>query len=69
MYLDCYMTDRAYEIMSMLEDKVQDIFIQKQNELGIASGDISPMVDYDLMTTLEKLSQIIDYALTEQENN
>ena len=68
MYLDCYMTDRAYEIMGMLEDKVQDIFIQKQNELGISSGDISPMVDYDLMTTLEKLSQIIDYALTEQEN-
>ena len=67
MYMEMDMTDRAYEIMEELEDKVNDIFLQKQNDLGIASGDISPMVDYDLTLSLEKLAQIIDFALTEQE--
>lgn len=68
MYMDTYMTDRAYDIMSELEDKIQEVFLKKQEELGISSGDISPMVNYDLTCALEKLSQIIDYALTEQEN-
>lgn len=62
------MTDRAAEIMEILSDNVQDIFIQKQNELGINSGDISFELEYDLTFTLEKLSTIIDLALTAQEN-
>lgn len=67
MYMDMDMSDRAYEIMETLGDKVNDIFLEEQNKRGIVSGDIGFMVDYDLSCTLEKLAQIIDFALTEQE--
>lgn len=67
MYMEMDMTDRAYEIMSKLENNVNEIFLEEQNRLGIASGDISPMVDYDMTLALEKLAQIIDFALMEQE--
>lgn len=67
MYMEMDMSDRAYDIMSALEDKVNEIFTAEQEKKGIGSSDIAPMVDYDLITTLEKLAQIIDYALTEQE--
>ena len=67
MYMEMDMTDRAYDIMGELENKVNEIFLSEQNKHGIKSGDISPMVDYDLSCTLEKLAQIIDFALIEQE--
>lgn len=67
MYMEMDMTNRAYDIMEELENKVNEIFLAEQNKLEIKSGDVSPMVDYDLTLALEKLAQIIDFALIEQE--
>jgi hypothetical protein len=61
------MNDNVYEIMSALEDKVNEIFLAEQEKRGITSGDTDPMMEYGLGLKMEELAEMINDILTAQE--
>ena len=46
-------------IYSLLDDKVDDIFVEIQKEFNITSGDISPEDAYDLCEKQHELTILI----------
>ena len=52
-------------INEMLEEKINDIFLEIQEEEGIESGDIAPIDSYVLdnltMELAEKIANVINY--------
>ena len=59
-------TDFGYKIKYQLDDKVNEIFTYFQNNLGIESGDISPMLSLELEEAEENLSDVIKKGLYAQ---
>ena len=55
-------------IYSMLDDKIEDIFIEMQKAFDITSGDISPEDQYDLMQKESEISALIANVLRKQMN-
>lgn len=47
------------KIKGMLDDKVNEIFIECQSEMGITSGDITPEMALRLDEELDKLTEMI----------
>lgn len=47
------------KIKGMLNDKVNEIFIEYQSEMGIISGDITPEMALRLDEELDKLTEMI----------
>lgn len=54
------------KVRELLEEKVNDIFLEMQNELNITSGDISPSMAFDLDEEMDNLANIITQILKEQ---
>lgn len=47
------------KIKDMLDEKVNEIFIECQSEMGIVSGDIAPEMELRLDEELDKLTKMI----------
>lgn len=47
------------KIKDLLDDKVNEIFIECQSEMGIVSGDITPEMALRLDEELDKLTEMI----------
>ncbi len=62
------MNDNIYDIMSAIEDKVNEIFAAEQEKRGITSGDVDPMAAHGLGLKMEELAEIINDILTAQES-
>lgn len=54
------------KIANMLDEKVNEIFLAMQNDLGIKNGDVSPMDAYDLDNCRDELAEIIERILKNQ---
>lgn len=59
-------TDIGYKIKYQLDDKVNEIFADFQNDMGIESGDITPMLSLELERAEENLSDVIKKGLYAQ---
>ena len=59
-------TDFGYKIKYQLDDKVNEIFTYFQNDMGIESGDIEPMLSLELEEAEENLSDVIKKGLYAQ---
>lgn len=57
------MKEKIYEL---LVDKVTDIFIEIQNELGIVSGDIEPLLHLAICDKEDELADLIAVAIENQ---
>lgn len=55
------------KVRALLEDKVNDIFLEMQKELNIQSGDISPLMSLKLNDSMEDLATIITDVLKSQQ--
>lgn len=53
-------------IKELLEEKINDVFIECQNRLNISSGDIEPLMEFKLETKTEQLAELIQMVLTYQ---
>ena len=53
-------------ITEMLTDKVDDIFIRLQEELGIESGDVFPWEELDIDSNIKDLAKSIFLTLERQ---
>ena len=57
-------------IRTLLEEKVNDIFLEMQTKLDINDGGISPLMSLKLDESMDALTEAIENALKEQlENN
>ena len=54
------------KILKMLDDSIYEIFRECQNEMGIKSGDIEPLDDYELMKKMNELAKMINNILNKQ---
>ena len=54
------------KILKLLEDKVDDIFLEMQNELDINNGDISPLDAFELDNYIKQLADKIEVVLNNQ---
>ena len=57
------------KVIKLLEEKVNDIFFEMQEELGIESGDITPLGVLELDKRTEELAEIITLVLENQKSN
>lgn len=54
------------KIINLLEEKVDEIFLQMQNELGIEDGNIYPLDALELDNYMEQLADKIKVVLDSQ---
>mgnify|MGYP003413189621 CR=1 FL=1 len=54
------------KILNLLEEKVDEIFLEMQNELGIDDGNIFPMDKLELDNSMEQLADKIKLVLDSQ---
>ena len=54
------------DVTGVLRSKVEDIFIDFQNALGVESGDIEPLAALELQRREEELAGIIADVLVQQ---
>lgn len=47
------------EIKALLEDKINDVFIEMQQKMDIKSGDITPEMAFTLDEELNRLTEMI----------
>lgn len=59
-------TDLGYQIKQSIDAKVNDVFADFQNKMGIESGDIEPFLYLKLEKAEENLSDVIKEALYAQ---
>ena len=51
------------QILQLLEDKVNDTFLEMQNRLNIQHGDISPLQQWELDNCISELADKIEEIL------
>lgn len=54
------------KILEMLDDKIYEIFLDCQNEMGINSGDVEPLDEFELITKMNELADKIIDILNKQ---
>lgn len=54
------------KILNLLEEKVDEIFLQMQNELNIEDGNIFPLDKYELDICVSALADKIETVLNSQ---
>lgn len=54
------------KILNLLEEKVDEIFLQMQDELNIENGDIFPLDKFELDNCIEQLADKIETVLNTQ---
>lgn len=54
------------KILSLLEDKVDEIFLEMQNKLNIEDGNIFPMDAFELDNCINALADKIEVVLNSQ---
>lgn len=57
------------EIMEMLEEKVDQLFVELYERHGINCGDVSPMEGYQIRYLEEQLASIIDAIAWRNKNS
>ena len=57
------------DVLGMLMDRVEDIFIDCQNALQVKSGDISPLEALHLQQKEEQLAEMITDILVRQKGD
>ena len=60
-------TELNGEILNLLDEKVNEIFFEMQTELHILNGDITPLEKLELDNCMEKLADIIETVLKNQD--
>ena len=53
-------------VFALLDDKVNEVFIEAQKEFGITSGDIEPLDAYELNDKEHELTMLIGKLLRKQ---
>ena len=54
-----YSNDNKKQIQGLLEDKINDVFAIIQDQEGITSGDIEPLMAFELDELTEKMAVLI----------
>ena len=55
------------KIVQLLEDKVNEVFLEMQDDLGIQDGGIFPLDELDLNDCKEHLAEVIERVLNTQQ--
>ena len=58
-----YTNEIKKQIQTLLEDKINDIFATVQDQEGITSGDIEPMMAFELDELTEKLAILMSKVI------